>query len=252
MYEEGETMTVDVTSERPGYLYLLYQFADGKISCVFPNKYQKDNRISSKKKLQVPVANAEWHLKIGPPLGKETLKAIVSLNLVPAEKFKVRTLVPTEQIYTELPPDVAKGLYPTLKKQPAQWAEHQVIITTVPKGQRTTTLAARDDEKTDEEDQPKPTQPLPQKPQPRRVALIVALSKYQDTRIPGLTVPDKDGRKMADILERYGKVNDVTVLINEKATLKEVRRAICETLVKNTRPGDEVIIYISGHGLPHG
>jgi uncharacterized caspase-like protein len=38
------------------------------------------------------------------------------------------------------------------------------------------------------------------------------------------------------------------VLTNEKATLSNIRMYICEKLVQDTRPGDTVMIYWSGHG----
>ncbi len=47
---------------------------------------------------------------------------------------------------------------------------------------------------------------------------------------------------------QFGGVEKPIILINEQATRRDIERAIRRTLVETTQPGDEVIIYWSGHG----
>jgi hypothetical protein len=79
IYRVGETMTVTVTSGKSGYLHLYYFMADGKVSCLFPNLYQQNNRIEANQETVVPKPGADFRIRIAPPLGVEYLKAVVSL-----------------------------------------------------------------------------------------------------------------------------------------------------------------------------
>jgi len=129
----GELMRVKVTSEKEGYLYLIYKSADGKLSMVFPNKIQKDNRISANEEIDVPHPNANFQLRVCPPYGRELLKAIVSLVPREPKDFGVKSL--TDADATPLQPNNVKSVFVELKKEPKGWAEGHVEVTTKPEGQ---------------------------------------------------------------------------------------------------------------------
>jgi serine/threonine protein kinase len=125
---KGEVLHVTVESSKPGYLYLIYRAADGSLKCLYPNKIQRDNKIAADKIVAVPHPDAKFRLRVGPPYGKELLKAIVTLTPRKPEDFGVRSF--TEGDVTPLRTAALKNVFVELEKNPADWAEHQVEITT--------------------------------------------------------------------------------------------------------------------------
>ena len=54
---------------------------------------------------------------------------------------------------------------------------------------------------------------------------------------------------MADLMEGPGKLDEKPiVLLNEKATRAAIENVFCRQLAEDTKPGDEIFIYWSGHG----
>lgn len=221
-YQDGEQMQVTVMSEKEGYLYLLHQSAEGKLGCLFPNRVQRDNLIADHKEITVPASDALFRLRMGPPYGTETLMAVVTHQQVPVSQFGVKSLI--EADVTPLNPDDLEAVVRELQNEPAGWAEHHVSVTTTPRRQTP------------------PSQEL------RRVALLIGISEYQDDEIRNLTVSHRDAQVLAAVLSEKCQFDDVILLVNQQATLANIREAICTTLVQNTRPGDEVFIFWSGHG----
>jgi hypothetical protein len=223
VYEEGEEVLITVESEKQGYLYLIYCAANGRVHCLFPNKYQTTNPVPAGKRIVVPSADAEFALRVRAPYGGETLTAVVSLEELPFDKHGIPTL--TDESATPLTAVIVKDIAVEMKKKPATFAAHQVEVTTVQtrKGK-------------------------PPAPKPRRIALIVGINHYGTDAVRALTVADKDALRVQEVLNRFGRMDEVHILINEQATREHIQTAICQTLVEKTRPGDEVFIYWSGHG----
>lgn len=218
-YEDGEEMTVKVRSEKDGYLYLLYRAADGKITCLFPNRIQQENRIRKGEVVTVPAKDAQFRLRAGAPYGKEVLAALVLARPLTPQDCAVKSL--TEKNATPLSEEGVKGMYLAAVKQP--WAEHRVLITTVKK-----------------RDEPAVC---------RRILLSVGIDRYQDERIPRLSASRHDAGQIVSVMKDRCQVDDSIVLIDEQATRTKIEEAICTTLVERTRPGDLVFIYWSGHGF---
>jgi hypothetical protein len=84
-------------------------------------------------------------------------------------------------------------------------------------------------------------------------ALVIGIGKFLDEEIPELNYAAKDAEKFAAVLRdpNYGrfKPENVTVLLNEKATTVEIKREI-EKLIGKARPEDLVVFYLSSHGSP--
>ena len=127
IYRGGEEMHTTVMSERSGYLYLFYRDASGRTSCLFPNCLQRDNQITAWKKVAVPAAQARFRLRVGPPYGREYLKAVVTLR--PLAAVEVASLIRGDT--TPLDREQVKAVFVELRDQPARWAEHGLAITTV-------------------------------------------------------------------------------------------------------------------------
>lgn len=80
-------------------------------------------------------------------------------------------------------------------------------------------------------------------------ALLIGVSDYADPRIPDLEGPYHDVIALRQLLiERWGFAPQrVTTLLNSQATEHAVLAAL-DSLKKNSLPGDDILIYFSGHG----
>ena len=162
IYKGGDEMKVTIQSEAAGYLYLFYLTAENKTWVLFPNFVQKDNAIPAGQLVHVP-AGARFRLRVGPPYGKEVLKALVSTKLLDVAGLRPEDL--TKKDVTEIDPAKIGEILPVVKDAPAQWAEHAVEVTTV---------------------DPK-TPPTTKKE--RRVGLFVGVGKYLDPMTPLAALP---------------------------------------------------------------
>jgi uncharacterized caspase-like protein len=88
----GDTVQLQVTSERDGYLVLLDVNAAGELVQLFPNQYSdkagKENRVTAGQTLSVPDPYYGFELTVGGPAGAGRLLAVVS-----AEPIDVATLL---------------------------------------------------------------------------------------------------------------------------------------------------------------
>jgi len=230
-YEKGELLHVTVKSQEDGYLYLLYkQKADGKIKCLFPNLYDSDNRIRGGREINIPTPKQGFRLRCNDPLGDGVLVAIVTREKVAVETLGVRSFG------DDVVPDVdGKTLVREINKsfdaegtssvgRPQQWAEHSVDVKTVKKGARDRGLV-----------------------QHRVFVLVVGISEYQDPRIRDLRVCHKDAANMFIALNESRRLTGGIVLVEQRVTRANVQQAFRE-LKAVSKPGDEIIIYWSGHG----
>lgn len=133
VYEEGQLLAATVTSREEGYLYLFYRDADAKVTVLFPNQYQRDNRIQRNDPMPVPGPGAGFQIKVGPPFGHELLKAVVSKKPLPfidgavEAKFNIAPLASVDDTAGN---NIAQAME---RQTETDWAEHEINIRTVPK-----------------------------------------------------------------------------------------------------------------------
>ena len=112
-YAKGELMRVSVESTESGYLYLIYKQADGSTKCLFPNRFEEDNRIEAGKVVTIPTARQSFRLRCNEPFGDELLVAVVSRKPLAVQKLGAKSL--TDDIATKvnletLAKNLAKGM----------------------------------------------------------------------------------------------------------------------------------------------
>jgi len=82
-------------------------------------------------------------------------------------------------------------------------------------------------------------------------AVVIGISDYQDEQIPDLRFADRDAEAFAQWLRSPagGSLadNQIKVLTNKNATTGKMIAAL-DGLIVASKPGDEAIIYFSGHG----
>lgn len=84
-------------------------------------------------------------------------------------------------------------------------------------------------------------------------AVIIGISEYQyadGKNLSNLAFADNDARDFSNELNRLGwSRSQIRLLINEQATLRNIRIAMDSWLTK-TGPDDLIVLYWSGHGYP--
>jgi len=247
-------MRVTVTSEKAGYLYLIYCDATGNMVLLFPNRKDKNNAIPAHQNVRVPPPGGRFKLRIGPPFGQEVLKAIVSLEPIDPE-----------QVVRMVTPDGVKGVFvDEMKSRPAEWAEHSVTTTTVsPEDANTAPPTTVSPTTAPPATAPPATAPPVTAPPstnppatvpptvaggPRRVGVFIGINDFLDTGIRDLKVGENDARTMAEVMKRSCGLDEAWTLIGRDASLENIEHRLRTQLPKDTRPGDVVVIYWSGHG----
>ena len=95
---------------------------------------------------------------------------------------------------------------------------------------------------------------LPQR-QGEVYAVIIAIADYYDARL-NLQYTVKDAQGFYDVLTdpEYGGIpqDHIQLLLNEKATTRNIKSTLGTWLSRQAKPEDTVIIYYSGHGAPEG
>jgi len=76
-------------------------------------------------------------------------------------------------------------------------------------------------------------------------AVIIGIDKYQNAA--ALTYAVKDARSMERALKAHG-FRTVYVLLNEKATAREIRKLLGDDLPGKVKPNDRVVVFFAGHG----
>ena len=89
----------------------------------------------------------------------------------------------------------------------------------------------------------------------RRWAVVVGISQYEDPKISSLRYAGADAKSFYDFLRSplagFGgfEAENIRLLLNEQATMKNIRVALFDFL-KNATKEDVVYIYFAGHGSP--
>ncbi len=85
-------------------------------------------------------------------------------------------------------------------------------------------------------------------------AVIIGIGEYKDERIPDLNYTVNDAQGLYDVLidPDYGGIPEdhIRLLLDEKATDRNIKRNIGQWLRRQAKEEDTVIIYYSGHGAP--
>jgi uncharacterized caspase-like protein len=93
-----------------------------------------------------------------------------------------------------------------------------------------------------------PTQPV----YARNMALLIGVGDYAMGEQYDLEGPTKDAVSMRDVLvARWGVApQDATVLTDKAATKENILQAL-RVLAQRSQPGDDIVIFFSGHPSEH-
>lgn len=85
---------------------------------------------------------------------------------------------------------------------------------------------------------------------PRKHALVIGISAYEDPLFTPLSFARADADAMADVLRdpRYGAYDTVRTLVRAQDTTAAAVEEALSTLLEDAGPEDTVLVYLSGHG----
>ncbi|MDO4558640.1 MAG: DUF4384 domain-containing protein, partial [Planctomycetia bacterium] len=237
-YQDGEHIEIDIHSTVDGYLYLVHRGPSGNETLLFPNESQPDHRITAGETYCFPGAEADFRMRVRPPFGREEVLAFVTRT-----PLRVRDVVrsPSPQTEEEITSEesvILRQLFSggfirmceILRKYPYTCFHHVYYITS------------------DKETTQKPVGDISMSP--RRFAVCVGIDQYQDETIPSINTSAGDAGAMAGFWTDQGGVlsGDCVVLTDEQATLSSLQLIFTQLLPRFTRPGDEIVLFWSGHG----
>ncbi|GKS58261.1 hypothetical protein YTPLAS18_17880 [Nitrospira sp.] len=86
-------------------------------------------------------------------------------------------------------------------------------------------------------------------PNPNDLALVIGIEKYQ--HVPNVPYARADARTVEEYLHNLGyEPRNVESLLNEQATLANLKIAVESTLPRRVKPDSRVFLYYAGHGSP--
>jgi hypothetical protein len=244
IYELGESAKVTVRTQVNGFLYLIYVHADGTPTLLFPNEHEPENQVTKGGEYTIPGPEAGFRLAVSPPAGPGLVKAFVldrkssSIGVQGLAKGAVvlelddTHLNAFEQEVTGKGVGVRPGNNPKVNTDLPDTgrvlADHQVRITTVADGRFDTAKRSM-----------RPGQRIV-------VAVGVGVQKHED-QFRSLPPCRNDATQFASLMEKRYAADKTVLLLDQDVTADKVRTTL-QHLAKETAPGDEVILFWSGHG----
>ncbi|MBZ4661909.1 MAG: hypothetical protein JG779_1063 [Thermotoga sp.] len=112
VYEVGERMEIFVKSSRDAYILVYDINAQGKVTLIFPNKYESDNFVRANEIKKIP-SKSTYSLRVSPPYGKEYIQVIASTRPIPI--FNQLKELGTAQAFPTLSDNVEEYVQKKLK-----------------------------------------------------------------------------------------------------------------------------------------
>src|SRR5439155_3522590 len=130
------------------------------VLCLYPNRFQSNNRIAGEKEITIPDPDDEkFKIRIGTPVGKELLKAIVTkkplatldrrakadkpgqplqlshkeFGRLAFEAMRLKTDEDTTGSVQDIKEQARKKFFTQFQKEAKEWAEHTIDLVTLKK-----------------------------------------------------------------------------------------------------------------------
>ena len=131
-YAVGEKVRLFVKPSRDAWITVLNVGPSGQTTVLFPNAYQKDNKVSGNHTVEIPSPASGAHIRVSAPVGRELIKVVASTSPVPLfPAGKTRSAGPFATVEADAR-SVARDLQVTMDTQANQeWDDYNKVITTV-------------------------------------------------------------------------------------------------------------------------
>lgn len=88
-YRIGSTLTISFDVDKALYVQIFIVNSIGKVTALFPNRYQQNNLLEPNQIYQIPPKNAEFTLDISAPKGKDRIIAFASSKPFPTNTLAI-------------------------------------------------------------------------------------------------------------------------------------------------------------------
>jgi len=239
VYQEGEVLQVYVSSREEGYLYLFYRDADAKVTVLFPNQYQRDNRIRQNEGVPVPGPDAGFRIRVGAPFGHELLKAVVSKKPLP---FIDNTMDFAKFAIAPVDDNAGNAIGEAIERQEeTDWAEHSINIRTVPRRNGNTP--------------PPPVRPDPGQSEQqgqgtlKKIHLILAADVSSNDSVGSVVAADTYNlRQLLENNVAGGRLNIIDLQDKRSGSQLTKNDMLREIRNLNVSSDDTIFFFYSGHG----
>jgi hypothetical protein len=251
-YDIGEPIETTVVSTKMGYLYLFYLDTAGTPTLLFPNSRDTDNTVAANRPRILPTkSHPSFRLVAKPPYGTAQLTAIVLPEpLSTRQAALIGNASQFAQAIVRSKPLSTRQEFDTLSRNGVAAyyrIEKQILSTYVGSHNNLTIGAARDIAEHNVRlfFAPRAAKPLP----PKRYSISIGVSELNDPdEMPEIS--DAFAQDARDVHEAWAKQkHDVNLLLTGKGATKNMIIDRIRDISQKTRPGDQVIIYWSGHCL---
>jgi len=89
-YARGDAIRIFVKTNEDAYVTIINVGPSGKVTQLFPNAFQRSNRVAANRALEVPSANGGSHINVSGPVGAELIKVFVSsepIKIIPESQL---------------------------------------------------------------------------------------------------------------------------------------------------------------------
>ncbi len=132
-YTFGEQVVLNVKTEQDAYLTVLDVGTSGKVHVIFPNQFQKDNRVAAGQVIKIPDPKANFTFQAEGPAGYELIKVIATRSQLPLFTNHHPESAGPYRVLKGAPSNIARNLSATLHEQHSgQWGEYNHTIRIVP------------------------------------------------------------------------------------------------------------------------
>lgn len=129
-YQMGEPIVIDYTTNREAYVYICEADANGKVTLLFPNYLEPDNRVSAGTH---SLPGRRYTLRVSEPVGSDTLYAFAATSPLPNFPTTFERSFP---VLSHNPSSFRNSARQTMQSQlpPGQWAEDVLNFTVISSG----------------------------------------------------------------------------------------------------------------------
>jgi Domain of unknown function (DUF4384) len=89
-YARGDGVRIFVKTNEDAYVTIINVGPSGKVTQLFPNAFQRSNRVAANRALEVPSADAGSRINVSGPVGAELIKVFVSsepIKIIPESQL---------------------------------------------------------------------------------------------------------------------------------------------------------------------
>ncbi len=139
LYQVGEAILINYTLNREAYVYICEADASGKLSLLYPNYIERNNRVSAGTH---SLPSGGYTLRVSEPTGNETLYAFAATSPLPNFPTQFSGSFP---VLSYNPPSFRNSVLQTMQSQlpPGEYAEDSLGLSVIAQAQSTGTLWVR-------------------------------------------------------------------------------------------------------------